>query len=313
MVVPRIEEDDKLHIILIIDAQTTETMSPHSQSPRSNPMALSNFLNPADKDVEGSTLELAQQQRRASDTSVLYNTAGSHLLSLPIRRRSPNGGHNQRGSSPQFQNLPGEGRRRHNSFGRQSPRGSHTRRYHPFRSPSRSPTQAGEDGESTASKPGHSNRKYAVEEVCWIRYMKEDCGKAWKDFPRLYFIQFLEPLGITELPNDRNTAQCFSSRYYRDNDRPAIDENGNYMIGSNGRVQLVPAKVRDRTTPEGKAQDIPYTLVEKHPERALMYSWVQEVHKEEARAILRGERPGKKEQWRRLLRHLEEQGLYLMD
>jgi hypothetical protein len=49
------------------------------------------------------------------------------------------------------------------------------------------------------------------------------------------------------------------------------------------------AKVRKRTTPQGKVMDVPFKLVEKHPEAALKYVWVSEEHRAIARGILSGE------------------------
>jgi hypothetical protein len=48
-----------------------------------------------------------------------------------------------------------------------------------------------------------------------------------------------------------------------------------------------PAPVRGRYTPEGKAMDFPYTLIELCPHRAMEYSWVSPADKTRALEILR--------------------------
>jgi hypothetical protein len=54
-----------------------------------------------------------------------------------------------------------------------------------------------------------------------------------------------------------------------------------------GRAVTDPALVRDRSTPEGKAMDYPFTLVELAPQRALRYRWVSPADKARASEILR--------------------------
>jgi hypothetical protein len=54
-----------------------------------------------------------------------------------------------------------------------------------------------------------------------------------------------------------------------------------------GRAVTDPAPVRDRSTPEGKAIDYPFTLVEQAPQRALRYPWVSLADKDKASEILR--------------------------
>jgi hypothetical protein len=54
-----------------------------------------------------------------------------------------------------------------------------------------------------------------------------------------------------------------------------------------GRAVTDPAPVRDRSTPEGKAMDYPFTLVELAPQRALRYRWVSPADKARASEILR--------------------------
>lgn len=124
-------------------------------------------------------------------------------------------------------------------------------------------------------KPSFSNSPYDDEEVHWIRYQREDCGESWQNMLVLWNQQF---------GTKRLTVQCLSSRYYRDNKIPALDECGKPILDRNGKAVMIPAKVRDRNTAEGK--DIPFTFVEKHPYWALRYDWVSPAHKEKARNIL---------------------------
>jgi hypothetical protein len=130
-------------------------------------------------------------------------------------------------------------------------------------------------------KPPHSNKPYTPEHVYWMRYMKEDCAKSWKEMLVLWHIQF---------PDDpRESDQCLSSRYYRNNKAPEVDQSGNPIVGPNGKAVMFSAKVRSRTTPQGKAMDVPFKFVEKHPEAALTYAWVSEEDKAIARKIISGE------------------------
>lgn len=134
------------------------------------------------------------------------------------------------------------------------------------------------DNRGGSLRPPHSNKAYTQEQVDWMRFFHDDLGNAWKSLPIKFQQQF-----ATET---RDSDQCFSSRYYRDNQVPDHD-NWEPILGSDGRPRLMAAKVRQRQTPEGRALDIPYKLVEKHPERAITYSWVGRDHKETAREILR--------------------------
>lgn len=122
------------------------------------------------------------------------------------------------------------------------------------------------------------------EQVDWIRYMKEDCKHAWKELPSLFALQFPDVHGYGY--DSRTSDQCFSSRGYRDNRRPLINEEWNLILDDNGRVTWVEALVRERSTAEGMELDYPFTLVELHPERAAQYVWVSDEHKAMARRIL---------------------------
>ena len=111
--------------------------------------------------------------------------------------------------------------------------------------------------------------------------MKEDCAKSWKEMLVLWHLQF---------PDDpRESDQCLSSRQYRDNKALEVNQDGNPIVGPNGKAVMFCAKVRSRTTPQGKAMDVPFKFVEKHPEAALTYAWVSEDDKEIARKIISGE------------------------
>ncbi|KAG9246784.1 hypothetical protein BJ878DRAFT_416179 [Calycina marina] len=135
-------------------------------------------------------------------------------------------------------------------------------------------------------------KAYTREQVDFCRYMKEDCNLSFAE------IQILFQSRFTDVFRDSN--QCFSSRVYRDNVVPQLDDNGkslsgNLLFDSKGKLLLTEAKVRDRTTPEGKEKCIPYTLVDKWPHRAIKYDWVSEEHKHIARLILQGVDPSDRE------------------
>jgi len=112
--------------------------------------------------------------------------------------------------------------------------------------------------------------------------MKEDCGFPWKALPAKFAVQFPDADGF----GIRDSDQCFSSRGYRDNRRPDLDDDWNLKLGEDGKVVWILAKVRERSTPEGRERQFPYTLVEQRPELAIKYSWVSREHKEMARRIL---------------------------
>lgn len=112
--------------------------------------------------------------------------------------------------------------------------------------------------------------------------MKEDCKHAWKALPTLFAFQFPDEQGF----DTRISDQCFSSRGYRDNRRPLVNEKWNLMFDEDGKVVMIDAKVRERSTAEGMALDYPFTLVELHPRLAIQYSWVSDEHKAMARKIL---------------------------
>ncbi|TAQ83402.1 hypothetical protein B7494_g8269 [Chlorociboria aeruginascens] len=133
------------------------------------------------------------------------------------------------------------------------------------------------------TKKPHSNTRYEEEEVDFIRYMKDDCGYCWDKVLTAFQRQFHAQRAHK---TQRDSNQCLSSRYYRDNRFPELDEDGEQRLSPDGRPLWIPAKVRSRTTPEGKIENLPYRLVDKHPERALRYPWVTEDFKEIAKMNL---------------------------
>lgn len=166
--------------------------------------------------------------------------------------------------------------------------------------PYRQPTLAAQDPDThydasspPVSKPtAHSNKPYTAEMCDWIRYHRVDRGLTFKqDMLPLFFEQFPERFE----PNA--TEQILSSRYYRDNDRPWLDENGNWGVDQKGALKTVKTKVRDATTAEGKELDFPRSLVDKWPARLLCERYrhwkspILEEDRDRARQILAGQDP----------------------
>lgn len=135
-------------------------------------------------------------------------------------------------------------------------------------------------GARSRTRPHFSNKAYTREQVDFCRYMKVDCEMSFKDVMPLFQKRFPDVL--------RESTQCFSSRYYRDNVVPQLDKNGCLMFDEKGKLLVEEAQVRDRNTPEGKAKSVPFTLVDKWPHRAVTYDWVSKEHKAIARLILDG-------------------------
>ena len=110
----------------------------------------------------------------------------------------------------------------------------------------------------------------------------------------------LVPLFFNQFPERRANAthQILTARYYRDNERPELDEFGRWGFHTKGKfkghLKMVPAPCRQRNTAEGREIDFPYTLVDKWPEKVLEYKWkvpVLEEDKNRARRILAGDDP----------------------
>lgn len=93
------------------------------------------------------------------------------------------------------------------------------------------------------------------------------------------------------------TEQILSSRYYRDNSRPELDDKGNWSVDEKGNLKLLSDKVRDRSTAEGKDLDVPASLVDRAPWRVVSGKYdhwkspILEGDKERARKILEGDDP----------------------
>lgn len=82
----------------------------------------------------------------------------------------------------------------------------------------------------------------------------------------------------------RDSVPCITSRYYRSNLLPKLNNNGKPMLEQNGKFVMCPAKVRERATDEGK--DTPFLFVDLYPEWALEYDWVIPEHKDKAMRVL---------------------------
>ncbi|PQE03473.1 hypothetical protein CJF30_00010880 [Rutstroemia sp. NJR-2017a BBW] len=128
--------------------------------------------------------------------------------------------------------------------------------------------------ESTQSQ---TKKHYTEEEVDFIRYHKEDLSLHWEAI----FDHFKNTF-----PNHTFGSNArLSSRYYRDNQFKQYDENDKVARDEYGNIMYLCAKVRGRGTPEGKEEGLPYTLVQRYPERGQKYTWVKEEHKEEMRKL----------------------------
>lgn len=123
----------------------------------------------------------------------------------------------------------------------------------------------------------------------WMRYFKVDRGMKFNDMLPLFWEQFPERWDPFSSPEA--TGQMLSSRYYRDNDRPDVDDEGKCGFDDKGKLRLIKAPVRQQTTDEGKELSFPMTMVDKWPARLLEYDWklgILEEHKERAVQILAG-------------------------
>jgi hypothetical protein len=275
-----------LHIYLI--------MAPLPEG--NNPMAISRFLNQSDdEDDEGSlkseptsiqrSMTNLEISRRHSQSQHDDRSFSESRLRLPLRSISPRReGYDRRSNSydcsPQRQGVASDLNRisksYHSYHGRQRHHSRHQRRHSRQRSapPSSSPARK---SDSSAKTP-HSNKAYTKEQVDFIRYTKEDIGIPWKAHPARFSRLWTD---------NRDSDQCFSSRHYRSNVKP---RHVNWIpILVDGRPVMDPAPVRRRSTPEGKSEDFPYTLIELCPHRALNYSWVTSADKARALEILRAD------------------------
>ncbi|KAF7857241.1 hypothetical protein EAF04_009482 [Stromatinia cepivora] len=130
---------------------------------------------------------------------------------------------------------------------------------------------------SPNKKKPRSNKAYSIEEVDFIRYYKDDLNKPWPEILSCFKRYFID--------RQRDSEQSLSSRFYRDNCFKMYDANDRPMRDGNGKIIMISAKVRQRGTPAGREEALPFTLVQKHPERAMRYPWVSEQHKVEARRL----------------------------
>lgn len=145
------------------------------------------------------------------------------------------------------------------------------RRHHPHHS------RYSQSAPTPNKKKPRSNKAYSIEEVDFIRYHKDDLRKHWPEILSLFRQYFRQ--------RQRDSEQCLSSRYYRDNCCKMYDANGRPMRDDNGKIRVISCKVRSRGTPAGREEALPFTLVQKHPSRAMRYPWVSEQHKVEARRL----------------------------
>ncbi|KAE9367432.1 hypothetical protein N431DRAFT_428810 [Stipitochalara longipes BDJ] len=122
----------------------------------------------------------------------------------------------------------------------------------------------------------HSNKAYTQEQVHWMRYFSEDRGYTWPQVHACFY---------QEWPGEaRDSVACITSRYYRSNLLARLDDNGEPTLDQTGKLVMIPAKVRERATEEGK--DKPFLFLDLHPEWALVYDWVTPEHKARAMRVL---------------------------
>jgi hypothetical protein len=270
---------DSLHIYLIMAPQTEQ----------GNPMAISSLLNPSDDEDDAESLrsepdsversmDSLEISRRHSQPHYENRSFSDNRLTLPLRPINPRRGLYDRSGS--YEDCS---RRRYaastglNRYSSARYRGNHGPQHHHSRQRSAPPpSSSSRHPTDRVSKTPHSNKAYTSEQVHFIRYTKEDLGVAWKGHPARFRRYWRD---------NRESDQCFSSRYYRCNIRPRHVDWVPILV--DGRPVMDPAPVRGRSTPEGKAMDFPYTLIELFPHRALEYSWVSPADKARAMDILR--------------------------
>lgn len=250
-----------------------------------NPMAISRMLNPSkdeESSIEGGSRAVSDLLNGLSIYPAMRSQQSppdERELYWRQRRPPPSRTISPRRQYPRYRSSSFDHGHRTNR--------SPAHRYNHLRSPRRSSHSTSppafssqnqaHDNRGGSLRPPHSNKAYTQEQVDWMRFFHDDLGNAWKSLPIKFQQQF-----ATET---RDSDQCFSSRYYRDNQVPDHD-NWEPIMGSDGRPRFMAAKVRQRTTPEGRSLDIPYKLIEKHPERAITYPWVGQDHKKAAREII---------------------------
>lgn len=113
------------------------------------------------------------------------------------------------------------------------------------------------------------------EQLHWIRFQKEDCALT---YPTML------PLWRRRWPSTGRTTICsLNSALHRDNVTPLYDKHGNLVIADR-KLLIVSSKKNEVRARRDNV--IPFTLVERHPEEALKYSWVPEEHKQMARRLI---------------------------
>lgn len=124
------------------------------------------------------------------------------------------------------------------------------------------------------SNQGHNNKRYTVEQMDYIRYLKHDIGIDWKAVE----IKFGEAFPWEE---KARPTQGVQGVYYRQNDFvPALDLATNAIIYlPNGHMKGIKKKVREQTK---EADKTIYGLVNLWPEVALTYEWVRDEDRKKA-------------------------------
>jgi hypothetical protein len=124
------------------------------------------------------------------------------------------------------------------------------------------------------SKIPHCNKRYTVEQMHFIRYLKVDCSKSWSVIAREVAKYFPEE-GISR------EVQGVQGVYYRQNKfAPEVDLQTNTITYlPNGHMKGVTKGCRNQ---KDKKQ---YGLINLWPEMALKYDWVLDKHKEQAKKL----------------------------
>jgi hypothetical protein len=92
----------------------------------------------------------------------------------------------------------------------------------------------------------------------------------WEDVVVLFNKQFPPAAG------EKRTRMGIQARYYRNNKRiPVMDQSGLAAFDADGRRREESCKVREQTQKKGRR----IGLLDSFPERAMLYSWVDEAHR----------------------------------
>jgi hypothetical protein len=115
-----------------------------------------------------------------------------------------------------------------------------------------------------SKKTPHCNLKYRNEQLDFILYWNGDKLLAWKDV----VAKFRETFPAEQIRG----IQGLQGVFYRQNKGiPMTDENGELVFDDNDNVRTVEVKVREQNHKIG--------LLDRYPERAIMYRWVEEEDK----------------------------------